>query len=763
MSGVQPHHDEKAVEPDGAFRRLSGRAIAVMCVMGGLIGAAYAPSLEFRGSLVVGTVAALSAATAVAGAVMWKLPWHRWSRRAPLWAVPPTLGVIAASNWADPNPYLAAVFYFPLAMWVGAAQRRGTMLALSPLFAVAYWAPWALAGHGPDMVGSVLAVTAVCILAGEWLGWLTARLHHVQRLLREHDERRFQALLSASSDVTVVVSAQGEATYVSPAALRVLSVPADSLRGQRWDAFVAKHVHPADAGQLTAMMATLGAESAAAETVRFRISDGNAGWRDVEAVGQNLVDDNAVQGLLLNIRDVSERTDLERALTHQAFTDQLTSLPNRALLRDRTEQAMRGAGRFGHSAALLLIDLNRFKEVNDTLGHHHGDVLLQQVAERLQMALRDSDTVARLGGDEFAVLIPTVGVGADASAVAQKLSAVFEAPFLAEGLPLSIDASIGLALYPDHAGDHNELLQQAEMAMYAAKAAHTPCMVYEPRLNHYSARRLRLLGSVRRAMEQDELVLHYQPKAETSSGRIVGVEALVRWQHPEYGFLAPGEFIPLAEATGLIRPLTLHVLGLAVRQQKLWRDAGHDLSVAVNLSARCLLDPTLPAEVERLMDVYDIVPHSLVLEITESAIMTDPGHALEVVGRLHELGVMLSIDDFGTGYSSMAYLKDLPVHELKIDRSFVSTMCDNASERAIVRSTVDLGHSLGLRVVAEGVEDLPTWQGLDEIGCDQLQGYYIAKPMPADQLLPWLRKQRLADRRPVNAATGKAQRPSSHA
>ena len=751
----QPHHGERD-EPDGAFRRGCGRAIAVICVMGGLIGAGYATSLEARGSLVITVVAALSVVTAGAGAVMWKLPWHRWPQRAPLCAVPPVLAIIAASNWVDPNPFLAAAFYFPVAMWVGAAQRRGTMLALSPLFAVAYWAPWALRSLDPGVMGSVLPVTAVCILGGEWLGWLTARLHSVQRRLREHDERRFQALLAASSDTTVVIGVQGEATYVSPAARRVLSVSADRLHGQRGEAFVAEHVHPADIGPLTAMMTNLTAEPASAETVRFRIKDHGTGWRDIEAVGHNLVDDTAVRGLLLNLRDVSERTNLERALTHQAFTDQLTNLPNRPLLRDRTEQALRVAGRLGHSTALLLIDLNRFKEVNDTLGHHHGDVLLQQIAERLQVPLRDGDTVARLGGDEFAVLLPTVRVGADASTVAQKLGAVFEAPFLVEDLPLNIDASIGLALYPDHAGDHNELLQQAEMAMYAAKAAHTPYMIYEPRLNHYSARRLRLLGSIRGAMEQDELLLHYQPKVDTSSGRVVGVEALVRWQHPEYGFLSPGDFIPLAEATGLIRPLTLHVLGLAVRQQKLWRDAGHDLSVAVNLSARCLLDPSLPAEVARLMDEYDVAPHCLVLELTESAIMTDPGRALEVVARLHELGVKLSIDDFGTGYSSMAYLKDLPVHELKIDRSFVATMCDNASERAIVRSTVDLGHSLGLRVVAEGVEDLQTWRDLEEIGCDQLQGYYISKPMPADQLVPWLRDQRFADRTPVGAAFAEA-------
>jgi diguanylate cyclase (GGDEF)-like protein len=506
-------------------------------------------------------------------------------------------------------------------------------------------------------------------------------------------------------------------------------------------AFVQRHVHPHDASHLTAKLQQLLGTAGCEEVVEFRLRRPDGTWRDVEGLGRNLLGDEAVRGVLLTLRDVSERKQLERALTRHAFSDQLTGLPNRTLLHDRTQQALRLAGRQGLTAALLLVDLDRFKEVNDTLGHHHGDLLLQQVAERLHGTTRDSDTVARLGGDEFAVLLPQIASVQDATAVADKLSAAIEAPFTVGGLTLDIDASIGVATYPDHATDADELLQRADVAMYAAKAAHAGYTVYDPTLDQHSPRRLGLLGQLRRALAAGELVVHYQPKADVRSARILGVEALVRWQHPEHGLLGPGEFIPLAETTGLIRPLTSFVLDAALRQCRAWLDAGRELSVAVNLSVRCLLDLTLPDQIARLLEDTAVAPERLVLEITESAIMTDPTRALEILNRLHTLGVQLAIDDFGTGYSSMAYLKSLPVHELKVDRSFVTHLRHSQSDAVIVRSTVDLGHNLGLRVVAEGVEDEATWQELATLGCDTVQGYYLARPMPAAELVAWLAAQ----------------------
>ena len=427
------------------------------------------------------------------------------------------------------------------------------------------------------------------------------------------------------------------------------------------------------------------------------------------------------------------------ASSHQALHDALTGLPNRDLFADRLGQALRTADRELQPAALLLLDLDRFKDVNDTLGHHHGDQLLCEVGGRLRGALRQVDTVARLGGDEFAVLVP--GADADgAAAVADKLRTALQSPLTLDGVMLDVDASIGIAVYPDHGDDTTELLRHADVAMYAAKHAHAGFMVYDPTVDQHSPRRLALLGGLRRALERDELLLHYQPKADVQSGRVLGAEALVRWQHPEHGLLGPDEFIPLAERTGLIHPLTRWVLEAALRQAAAWHRAGHRLSVAVNVSTRCLLDRGLPDEVAELLAAWEVPAGSLVLEVTESAVMADPSRALDVLGRLHAMGVRLALDDFGTGYSSMAYLKALPVDELKVDRSFVGEMVTSPSDSMIVRSTIDLGHNLGLRVVAEGVESQDAWRQLEALGCDTAQGYYLGRPMPAADLEHWLER-----------------------
>jgi diguanylate cyclase (GGDEF)-like protein len=443
------------------------------------------------------------------------------------------------------------------------------------------------------------------------------------------------------------------------------------------------------------------------------------------------------------------RTELQAAETehqavdsqHQALHDALTGMPNRTLLRDRTDQAIRQADRELNPAALLLLDLDRFKEVNDTLGHHYGDQLLVQVSRRLQHMLREADTVARLGGDEFAVLLPKIATAEGAVAVASKLRIALDEPFMLDDLALEVEASIGVALYPEHGCDFDELLQHADIAMYVAKDTHAGFVLFDPKHNQHSAHRLALLGELRRAIDQQQLVLHYQPKVDAHTGQVLGVEALVRWQHPEHGLVPPGEFIPLAERTGLIGLLTNYVLDAALRQCRDWQQAGHELAIAVNVSARSLLDLGFPDQVAGLLDRWEVPARLLVVEITESTIMADPTHALEILGRLNTMGVQIAIDDFGTGYSSMAHLRILPVHELKVDRSFVSQMTSNTSDAVIVRSTVDLGRNLGLRVVAEGVEDPATLEQLDALGCDAVQGYYISRPVAADDLIQWLEQQ----------------------
>jgi diguanylate cyclase len=398
--------------------------------------------------------------------------------------------------------------------------------------------------------------------------------------------------------------------------------------------------------------------------------------------------------------------------------------------------------------ALALIDLDRFKEVNDTLGHHYGDQLLVQVGQRLQAALRKVDTVARLGGDEFAVLLPRIETAEGAVTVAKKLQAALEEPFVLEGLSVDVEASIGVALYPEHGNDPEELLQHADIAMYVAKDTHAGFVLFDPTLDQHSPRRLALLGELRRAIDQGQLLLHYQPKIDAHSGQVLGVEALVRWQHPTHGLLPPGDFIPLAERTGLIGPLTHYVLDAALQQCRTWRQGGHELPVAVNVSARRLLDLDFPDEVAGLLTHWRVPARLLVIEITESTIMADPTHAIQILGRLNEMGVQLSIDDFGTGYSSMAYLKTLPVHELKVDRSFVAQMTSDSRDAVIVHSTIDLGRNLGLRVVAEGVEDSLTLQHLDLLGCHAAQGYHISRPVPAEDLITWLQHQQAATPNP---------------
>jgi diguanylate cyclase (GGDEF)-like protein len=427
---------------------------------------------------------------------------------------------------------------------------------------------------------------------------------------------------------------------------------------------------------------------------------------------------------------------------HQALHDALTNLPNRTLFHDRVGQALAIARREHIPVAVMIMDLDRFKEVNDTLGHASGDELLMQAGVRLRAALRESDTVARLGGDEFGVLLPRVVDSAAATSVARKLRKALEEPFTIHGLALQIEASVGIALYPDHGDDVHSLLQRADVAMYVAKEQPGGCEIYAKDRDDYSPDRLTMLTELRRAIDQGELVLHYQPKAELRSGEVKGVEALVRWSHPVRGLIPPDDFIPLAQKTGVIVPLTFFVLNEAIRQCRTWQLEGVDLSVGVNLSARNLLDVHLPDTVGELLGRWEVPPSLLELEITESTILADPIRAMHVLSRLSGMGVRLAIDDFGTGYSSLAYLKRLPVDELKIDKSFVQGMEENENDAVIVRSTIDLGRNLGLRVVAEGVETAEAWSRLVALGCDVAQGYYLSRPVPAAELAAWLRASR---------------------
>ncbi len=437
------------------------------------------------------------------------------------------------------------------------------------------------------------------------------------------------------------------------------------------------------------------------------------------------------------MRDITEVKRQTAALQHQALHDALTELPNRTLLSDRIRQSILFSRRNQQPLALLILDLDRFKEINDTLGHQYGDRVLQQAARRMREVLRESDTIARLGGDEFAVLLPRTSVE-QATHIAKKLLATVDAPFSVDGQLLHVGVSIGIALFPQHGDDEVMLLQRADVAMYVAKRNHLGYSLYDPLTDQHSLRNLALLGELRLAIDQNQLQLHYQPKVNLATGRIYGVEALVRWEHPVHGLMSPDEFVPLAEQTGLIGVLSEWVLATGLRQCKENRSRQLDLHVALNMSVRNLQDPEFPRKVERLTRELGQEASLIRLEITETAIMEDPVRALDALDMLSNMGVRMSIDDFGTGYSSLTHLKQMPVDELKIDQSFVRDMVEDESDAVIVRSIIDLAHNIGITVVAEGVHNQATYEMLRAMGCDGVQGYYISKPMTVEALYRWI-------------------------
>ncbi|MGE4111084.1 MAG: putative bifunctional diguanylate cyclase/phosphodiesterase [Burkholderiales bacterium] len=427
----------------------------------------------------------------------------------------------------------------------------------------------------------------------------------------------------------------------------------------------------------------------------------------------------------------------EKKILRLAYQDALTSLPNRALFIDRLDLATRVARRDHTPLSILSMDLDRFKHINDSLGHPTGDRVLQEVGRRLKGLLRESDTVSRLGGDEFAIILPR-GEAGYAREIAKKIIAALDVPITMDNQPLDVRTSIGIATCPEHGTDPHDLIRHADIAMYVAKRASSGYAVFDPVENRPQQDYLTLLGELRKAVEQDELVLHYQPKVDLGSGATAQAEALVRWAHPQRGLLPPGDFIPFAEQTGYIRNLTRWIIRRAIRQCGDWQSRGINVVISVNICARDLLDPGLPDLVETDLEQHHVDARFLSMEITENGVMEDPGKSMETLRRLNQLGIRLAIDDYGTGYSSLSYVKKLPVTELKIDQSFVRNMTTDADDAMIVKSTIELGHNMGMQVVAEGVEDLAIWALLRQMGCDMAQGYCISKPLPADRFEHWL-------------------------
>jgi diguanylate cyclase (GGDEF)-like protein len=444
--------------------------------------------------------------------------------------------------------------------------------------------------------------------------------------------------------------------------------------------------------------------------------------------------------LLLPLAAVYATAAMSLERERQALHDVLTGLPNRKFLIQQAAGAIDDAAAEKNQVALCLLDLDRFKEINDTLGHPVGDTLLDLVARRLESTVRDCDSVARLGGDEFAILVRGIDDPQEAVDLAELVRSALAAPFRSEGMSFEIEASIGVAVYPSHGRDFESLLQRSDVAMYVAKERGTGVELYSPETDRHSTVRLGMLAELRSALDNDELELHYQPKADLRTGDVVGVEALLRWRHAERGPVSPEEFIPLAEQTGLMRQITQFVVDEALRQVSVWWESGLRIQCAVNVCARDLYDRDFAGFLRNRLEHHGVPPRALMVEVTESVLMADPARAATTLLSLADLGVGVSLDDFGTGYSSLVHLKRLPVSEVKIDRSFVQRMDVHEDDAAIVRSIIELSVALGLRVVAEGVETRESWDRLAVYGCDAAQGWYLAKAQPPAELDEWLRR-----------------------
>lgn len=544
-------------------------------------------------------------------------------------------------------------------------------------------------------------------------------------------EARYRQMFERNPAIKLLIDPQsGRIVDANPAASRFYGYTRDDMQARR---ITEMNVLPADRIQREIDRAE--AEEKTYFVFRHRLASGEI--RDVE-VHSSPVDVNGTTLLYSVIHDVTERTRFERELAHQAHHDSLTNLPNRALLLDRLQHGIRTARRQNSLLALILLDLNRFKEINDTFGHRCGDKLLQQFAERLRPMVRESDTVARLGGDEFVLLLPNADE-TGAIEVVRKVRKALKNPFVVKELRFHIDTSIGITLFPDHETTADGLLRAADVAMYAAKHSNASYVVYSLDHDENSRDRVQLASELHEAVETSQIYLHFQPKRHLRSGRPCGVEALARWSHPRHGMVPPDQFIPLAERTGLIEMLTFRVLNQALHQCRIWRDQGLEIEVAVNLSAHSLRDPHLAELVADLLRTHGVPASALELEITESAVMTDPVCAMTTLTHLHDLGLQVSIDDFGTGYSSLGQLRRLPVSQIKIDRSFVKDMGESHDDAFIVRTIIDLGRNLHLQTVAEGVEDGETMDMLLSMGCDVAQGYVVSHPLSAEECTQWFK------------------------
>jgi diguanylate cyclase (GGDEF)-like protein/PAS domain S-box-containing protein len=556
------------------------------------------------------------------------------------------------------------------------------------------------------------------------------------RRLRE-SEQRFASLVRNSADVHMILNAKGVITYESPAIQHVLGFTPEDRVGH----VAGEFVHPEDLSRLQQLFGDLARTAGTEVGLELRARHADGSWRTVEAVGKNLMDDPAVGGVVVNYRDITPRRALEDELRHQAFHDPLTGLPNRALFLDRLENALSRSRRSHAVSAVLFLDLDDFKTVNDSLGHGEGDQILVAAAARLGGAMRAGDTLARMGGDEFAVLVEDPPDVATAVEVGQALLATLQAPFTRSRKEVFVHASLGVAISKSRNGSAEALLRDADAAMYRAKSlGKNRIEVFEPSMHEAALTRLALKGDLERAVERGEFRLLYQPIVELATGEPVGVEALVRWDHPRRGVIMPTEFIPIAEETGVIVPLGRWVLEEACRPARRWEAARPDAppTVSVNVSGRQVADGTLASDLGAVLSATGLDPARLILEFTEGVLMHDTELTVGTLNDLKRLGVGLAIDDFGTGFSSLNYLRLFPVDILKVDGSFVAGLSSGLSQRAVVQAILTLARTLDLATIAEGIEDAGQLAALRELGATRGQGFFFAPALSADEVTAML-------------------------
>jgi diguanylate cyclase (GGDEF)-like protein/PAS domain S-box-containing protein len=715
--------------------RFAGRLSAVLYLLCGTLLLVLVPSLPLAPGADRGALLVIAGVAVAMGCVVGILPWHRWSRAASLWLIPPTFLLIAVHNhFAAADGYRYAPFFFITFGWIGLCHRRGTSAVFAPLAAVSYLAPLATSHHWSSLtVSSAVYVLPACVLLGEAIAWVSDRLGRTQQTLRDR-EASFRKLFSDNPQPMWLFDiADLRFIQVNHAAVAHYGYSeAEFLTMSVTDVHRREDVVPlleAEAGETWVLEHRVSS--------RHRMSDGR--FIDVDTTSNRLMfgDRDAV---LVAIQDVTERNRFEEQLRHRAFHDPLTELANRSLFADRVEHALARHARVEGTIAVVMLDLDGFKMINDSLGHTVGDQLLVAVGGRLQESLRAGDTAARFGGDEFAILFEDATSDEDVIRLAERILAELGEPFEVGGKSLVMTASLGVAT--NHTGDGpEELVRNADMAMYMAKnAGKARVRVFESAMHDAALQRLELEAEMRRGLKAGQFAVHYQPIVHLDTGRVSGLEALVRWEHPRRGTLAPYEFIGLAEETGLIVELGRWVLAEACRNARRWQQLHPELElqIGVNLSALQVRDPHLVDDVAAILAASKLDGSSLVLEVTESILVDDSAAAIACLHRLKALGVRIAMDDFGTGYSSLSYLRTLPIDVLKIDKAFIDAVATDVESAGLVEAIVRMAETLGLETVAEGVENAQQAARLDTLGARVVQGFHFSRPLPTARVADFL-------------------------